>query len=308
MVSKAAVPDVDETYVANIARKDGQYLITLMDGRSVQSRVVVMAPGLRYYAYSPPEYAHLPSTLVSHTSDYHNYGAFAGKQVVVLGGGQGALETAALLHESGAEVQVISRHPVHWIVDSSTTQRSLLERIRRPQAGAAQGWYEWGLERLPYGFGLLPQSTKDHLCRVSFGPMGAHWLRDRVVGKMPLYELQHIQEAKEVGQRLEITLSSGKKLGADHLLLGTGFHVDVKKLPMLDLSLLAQVKTYQRAPVLNGQFESSVPGLHFIGISSLSSCDRCTVSCWVQRRRRKGLRGRWDARWRISGRELSLCK
>ena len=102
--------------------------------------------------------------------------------------------------------------------------------------------------------------------------MGAHWLRDRVVGKMPLYELQHIQEAKEVGQRLEITLSSGKKLGADHLLLGTGFHVDVKKLPMLDSSLLAQVKTYQRAPVLNGQFESSVPGLHFIGISSLSSC------------------------------------
>ena len=80
---KRAVPDVDETYVANIARKDGQYLITLMDGRSVQSRVVVMAPGLRYYAYSPPEYAHLPSTLVSHTSDYHNYGAFAGKQVVV---------------------------------------------------------------------------------------------------------------------------------------------------------------------------------------------------------------------------------
>jgi FAD-dependent urate hydroxylase len=41
---------------------------------------------------------------------------FIGQRVVVIGGGQSALESAALLHEIGAEVEVIARQPqVHWL-------------------------------------------------------------------------------------------------------------------------------------------------------------------------------------------------
>src|SRR5437016_3390041 len=56
---KHALPDVDETYVTTIERKDGQFLVTLVDGRVIQAPAVVMAPGLKYYIYRPAEYDHM---------------------------------------------------------------------------------------------------------------------------------------------------------------------------------------------------------------------------------------------------------
>src|SRR5204862_46364 len=45
-----AVPDVDETYVASIERQGARFLITLEDGREVQSQAVGMAIGLYHGA------------------------------------------------------------------------------------------------------------------------------------------------------------------------------------------------------------------------------------------------------------------
>ena len=45
---KHAVPQVDETYVNTIERNEGQFRVTLVDGRVVQAPAVVMAPGLNY--------------------------------------------------------------------------------------------------------------------------------------------------------------------------------------------------------------------------------------------------------------------
>ncbi len=273
---KHVVPNVDETYIETIERKEGQFVVTLADGRMIQSLAVVMAPGLRYYIYHPAEYNHLPAESVSHTSDHHTFDHFAGKQVVVIGGGQSALETAALAHESGADVQLVSRSPIVWIQGSPTApiNRRLIERIRYPKAGIAYGWFNWQLEHLPYIFQRLPRSTKDEIMRGRgrYGPMGASWLKPRVVGKVPLHELQHVQEVKEGDDGVKLTLSNNKTLKADHVILGTGYRVDIKKLPMLHPSVLPQVQTYQNAPVLNNRFESSVPGLYFVGFSSVSSC------------------------------------
>src|SRR5579862_4377796 len=46
---KHVVPDVDETYIDSIEREEQHFKVTLVDGRIVQSRAVVMAPGLAYY-------------------------------------------------------------------------------------------------------------------------------------------------------------------------------------------------------------------------------------------------------------------
>jgi FAD-dependent urate hydroxylase len=270
------VPDVDETYVDSIERQDGQFVLTLVDGRVLGSSTVVMAPGLRYYAFRPAEYDHLSSELVSHSSDHHVFDRFAGKQVVVIGGGQGALETAALAHESGAIVQVISRSPIVWIRGSGSapTNRTLRERIRNPKAGISYGWFSWGLEHFPYAFQRLPQSIKDELLhgRGRFGPMGASWLKPRVEGNVHLQELLHVQELKEIGAGVKLVLSNNRVLKADHVILGTGYRVDVRNLPMLHPSILSNIQIYKNAAVLNNHFESSVPGLYFVGISSVSSC------------------------------------
>jgi len=66
---KHAVPNVDETYIQTIERKNGSFEFTLVDGRVVTSTSLVMAPGLQPYVHRAPEYDHLPKELVSHTAN-----------------------------------------------------------------------------------------------------------------------------------------------------------------------------------------------------------------------------------------------
>jgi len=271
---KHVVPDINETYVASIEREAQHYNVTLVDGRVVQSRSVVMAPGLVYYVYRPSEYSHLPYELVSHTADHAAFTKFAGKRVAVIGGGQAALETAALLHENGADVDIISRCAVRWLTGDSLHNRTLIRRLRYPKAGIAPGWFNWGLEYLPYSFQRLPRNVKDRLLRGrgEYGPAGAAWLKPRILGQFTLRELQRVEKIAEADDGVSLMLSNDETLKVDHVILGTGYKVDVQKLPMLAPSLVSGVQTYKGAPVLSSSFESSVPGLYFIGISSLSSC------------------------------------
>jgi hypothetical protein len=196
--------------------------------------------------------------------------------LVIVGGGQSALETTALAHESGAEVHVVTRSPLTWIEGNASfpEHRSLVERLRKPKAGIAPGWMSWHLEHFPYTFQRLPRSMKDRLMSgiASYGPMGAAWLKPRVLGKVHLHELQHVQQVKEVDDGIILALSNGKTLKADHIILGTGYRVNTRKLPMLCSTLVSEVQTYHNAPILNSRFESSVPGLYFVGFSAVSSC------------------------------------
>jgi thioredoxin reductase len=271
---KHAIPNVDETYVKTIERKDRQFLLTLEDSRVVQTPAVVMAPGLNYYVYRPAEYDHMPADLVSHTSDHSSFDRFGGKQVAVIGGGQSALETAALLNESGAEVQLVARSPLHWLRGDSMSNRTFIRRLMAPKAGISPGWLNWGLEHFPYVFQRLPRSMKETLLHgpASYGPAGSHWLKDRIIGKVRLHERQYVQEIKEADGRVKLTLSNKEVLKVDHIFLGTGYRADIKKLPMLHPSLLSEVLTYRNSPVLNKWFETNIPGLYFIGFSSVLSC------------------------------------
>lgn len=273
---KLVVPNVDETYVQSIQRGKELFEISLVDGRVIYASAVVMAPGLNYYTYRPAEYSHLPTELVSHTSDHHSFHRFVGKKVVIIGGGQSALETAALAYESGVDVQVITRRPLVWIQDEAAfpEHRSLKERLLKPKAAIAPGWMSWQLEHFPYAFQRLPFSLKTRLLRgvASYGPMGASWLKSRVLGNVPVQELQSVQKMEEMDSHVLLTLADNTTLKADHVILGTGYRADIRRLPMLHASLLSEVQTYHHAPILNNRFESSVPGLYFVGFTSVTSC------------------------------------
>ena len=271
---KHAVPKVDETYVETIARKGSEFELKLVDGRIAISQTVVLAPGLAYFVFRPSEFDNLPGELVSHTSDHYTFERFSGKRVAVIGGGQSAIETAALVHEDGAVVDLITRSPIHWLGSDSLKNRSIIERIRYPKAGIAPGWYNWGFEHLPYAFQRLRRDQKDRLLRGRgrFGPAGSAWLKDRIMGNVTVHESQQIQKMQDTNGEVELTLSNGKTAKFDHVILGTGFVMDIKRLPMLDSTLLESIETYQGAPVLNNRFETNVPGLYFVGYSSVSSC------------------------------------
>jgi len=104
------------------------FRLILEEGETVLARRLVVAAGIGSFTWRPPEFAGLPCSLASHTVEHRELRRFAGKQVLVIGSGQSALESAALLHESGAEVEIVARaRQIHWLggVVSKTIQFGL---------------------------------------------------------------------------------------------------------------------------------------------------------------------------------------
>jgi len=263
-----AVPDVDETYVASIERQDARFLIRLEDGREVESQAVVMAIGLYHYANRPEQFQRLPVGLVSHSFDHRDFSRFQRRNVVVIGGGQSAIEFAALLSEAGAAVQVVSRRSIWWHGPDQWSTRSTLERILAPDASIAPGWDNWVLDRMPFLFYRLPQTRKDSY-NAGYHSGAMNWLRKRVIGKVKLHEGQTVTKLEVADGKVAVTISDGAKQSADHILLATGYAADINKLTIIHPSLRAEIETDRAIPRLSHWFESSVPGLYFVGFTSL---------------------------------------
>lgn len=268
---KNAVSNLDETYIKCIERNNNQFTVTLEDDRVIVSKAVVLAPGLHYYAYYPSEYAHMPHTLVSHSSDHHVMDEFAGKKVAVIGAGQAALETSALLHEHNTEVHVLARHSIRWTRVTNTHIPEFLRELRAPQAGMGNGWLNWLHEQFPYSFHRLPRNTRDHFLDTRHGSTGSPWLQPRIMNKVTLHEEVIVKKVEEVNNHVVLTFIDETTLEVDHVILATGYKTDVRRLPMLASSLVPMLQTYLNAPTLNSHFESSIPGLYFVGFSAARS-------------------------------------
>lgn len=187
----------------------------------------------------------------------------------MLGGGQSAVEYSALLHEAGASVDLVARRPIHWLAPDTDGHRSLIDQLRAPIAGIAPGWKNWALEYFPYLFQRFPQERKDRYIQNHYTAAASDWLRDRTIGNVTLHEGLRVEKVQEVDNAVEMTLSNNEVLKADHLILATGYLVDINRLTMLHASLLSEIQTDRDIPILNSWFESSVPGLYFIGLTSL---------------------------------------
>lgn len=285
-----AVPDVDPTHVAAIERRNGGFALALKDGRSVESAAVVMATGPFYYAHRPEQFAGLPDGCVSHSCEHADFSRFKGRDVIVVGAGQSAIEYTALLHEAGASVHVVCRKPIHWLDPDRSTERSLYERIRAPNAQIASGWENWVWDHLPYLFSRFSREWRDNYNSI-YHSGASDWLRDRVVGKASLHEGRTVAKLETAASRLRATLSDGTTLAIDHVLLATGFKVDVGRLPMIHPSLRVEIHADQGVPELTRWFESSVPGLYFLGITSVRSFGplyRFVAGCGAAARRVAG--------------------
>ena len=77
------------------------------------------------------------------------------------------------------------------------------------------------------------------------------------------------EAALEGGVRLE--LADGSARVADHVLLATGYRVDLGRYAFLAPELLSAIERTDGYPTLRAGFESSVPGLHFIGAAGARS-------------------------------------
>ncbi|MDP9345204.1 MAG: NAD(P)-binding domain-containing protein [Actinomycetota bacterium] len=257
------VPDIDQRTVAGVQQTPSGFQVMTEDGDSLVVKRVVVAAGIDRFARRPPGLEHL-SPLVSHTVDHRDLGVFANKRVVVAGGGQSALESAALLRELGADVEVLVRHPrVYW----------LTRRWQHRMPVVSHALYAWpdvgpaGVSHLvarPALYRRMSRSAQDRLARKAIRAAGAAWLVPRLQD-VPIRTGLDITGAECVDGRVRLSLSDGSVREADHLMLGTGFRVDVAKYPFLAPELVARVDRVHGYPRLTPGFESSVPGLHFAG-------------------------------------------
>jgi len=67
------------------------------------------------------------------------------------------------------------------------------------------------------------------------------------------------------GVRLLLDGPAQSSIDVDHIIAGTGFHMDVARLPFLAEELLTRIVTLNGYPVLTRASESTVPGLYFTG-------------------------------------------
>ena len=266
------VPGIREDTVTELAPADGEFRLTFAHGAPVTVRQVVVATGVLPYRHLPSELAGLPSDLVSHSADHGNLDKFRGQRVAVIGAGQSALETAALLNEGGADVQVVARTPnLGWNV-ANPEYLSALGRIRRPPTQLCEGW-RCAFWNTPRAFRLLPEGYRITKAPTVLGPSGSWWLRDRVEGVVDVLTGHTVREAAAVTGGVRLTLDGPRQsvLDAEHVIAGTGFRVDIARLPFLPERLRSAITTLNGYVVVSRMGETSVPGLYFTGAPTLLS-------------------------------------
>jgi hypothetical protein len=270
------VPAVEEVMVTALDGGPSRFELQLASGERVQARNVVVATGVSHAAHVPAELAALPAELLSHSSNHHDLTRFEGRNVAVIGAGQSALETAALLHETGASVLLIARRAsLLWNRFPSSGRRSLYERLRRPMSELGPGLGPWLYSKAPQLFRCLPQAIRIARVKNALGPAGAWWLAERVLGRLPTLLGHSLQGAEPRGGGVLLHLQAldgqRRQVRTDHVLAATGYRFALRSLPFLCERLREQVRAVQDTPVLCRNFESSVPGLYFTGLGSANT-------------------------------------
>jgi hypothetical protein len=260
-----AVRDLERRNVLNIDLDARGFKVVMADGEEFTARRVVVAAGISAFAARPAEFAGIPSALASHTSEHNNLRKFKGRRVAVLGAGQSALESAALLNEAGIQVEVIARKKtLNWVgLHAKLHHLGVLSKMLYSTRDVGPA----GISRLvamPHLFRRFPRDFQDRAAYRAIRPAGAGWLQSRISG-LPITLGRKVVAATVAGSELRLRLDDGTERLVDHALLATGFRVDVSRYPFLSQSLSKQLETVGGFPVLRRGLESSIPGLHFVG-------------------------------------------
>ncbi|PSM38910.1 oxidoreductase [Streptomyces dioscori] len=274
------VPELERVRVVSVDRRADLrgFELKLDSGEVFTTRAVVVATGLSGLAHLPRELAvaapdgPAPTGPVSHSSQLHDLSRFSGRELIVVGAGQSALETAALAAETGAQVRVVARGKRSVDFGAPPWQQPLL----RPESPFGRAWSLWALTYYPHPYRHLPPAVRHFLVRRVLGPLGAWWLRDRFEGKVQVSEVARILRASgETAGRPALTVRTlgGRieELSADHIVAATGYRVDLAAMDFLGHELRTRLAVSRGTPRLGAGFSSSVPGLYFTGLPAAAS-------------------------------------
>jgi NADPH-dependent 2,4-dienoyl-CoA reductase/sulfur reductase-like enzyme len=194
----------------------------------------------------------------------------------VVGGGQSALETAALLHEAGARPRLVARAAdLVWL-----RGQQVWEPVLPPTdvGGRVSGW----LAATPGALRRGPVAARQWVTARCTVPAGAGWLVSRLE-QVPLDVGREVTAVEPGEGELRVDFNDGESARFDQIIVCTGYRVDLRRYDFLAPELLDRLQLANGAPRLGRGLESSLPGLHFVGAAASSSFGpimRFVVGTW----------------------------
>lgn len=271
------VPELEERLVVSLDRLPSGFRVRLDDGETLETRRVVLAVGITHFEHIPASLVYLPPAFLSHSFRHHDLERFRGRNVTVIGGGASGTDLAGLLYEAGAKVQLVAREMTlkFHSPPSVDKPRSMWQRIRHPQSGLGPGLRSRFCSEFPNLFHQLPESFRLKMVRTHLGPSGGWFTKEKVMGRVPLLLGYAPERAEVVGDMVRLRLRAvdgvEREIVTDHIIAATGYKADVARLTFLSSRIRSNLKTVEGTPRLSSTFESSIPGLYFVGLTAANS-------------------------------------
>ncbi|HXL56072.1 MAG TPA: NAD(P)-binding domain-containing protein [Chitinophagaceae bacterium] len=246
--------DVLPEYIQRLDKETNGYTAITDNGTVINAKFIVVAIGFKYFKFLPKALVKdLPQGSYSHSCDLTDMILMKGKRVLIVGGRQSAFEWAALLHEAGTAVIYLSY-------------------LHRTPEFTASDW-AWvnplvdNLAEHPLWFRNLSQVEKDAVGkkmwaegRLKLEP----WLASRVTkASVHLFPSSRVIVCIRLPNgELKLLLDKGQKITADHIILATGYKVNIRNVPFLaEGNILSKLTIKNDFPVLDEYFQTNLPGL-----------------------------------------------
>ena len=268
------VPTLEQHMVRGLKNSGEHFTLELDNGETLKARRVVVAVGIGHFAHMPGSLSGLPVALVSHSSAHADVSRFRGTDVMVLGAGASAIDLAVLLHEAGARVRLVTRRKSLPIHARMRLPRPLSDRLREPMSEIGPSWRSWFFTNAAPLFHRFPARRRLHWARSHLGPAAGWFMAERIKPVPAAYGLTPVG-VTALGDKVQVLFEDqdGKyfRIEAEHLIAATGYRPDIGRLAFLEPALREAVQVLEGAPILSPHFESSVPGLYFVGAAAVHS-------------------------------------
>jgi len=250
---------VTPQYVKNLTLRNGAYCATLDDGSQIQAGRVLLGLGFANFCNMPMDLvSKFPPGSVFHTCHVVDFEPLRNRRVLMIGGRQSAHEWAALIAEAGAEeVHISYRHPAPCFAESEWSWVQTMARA----ALKDHAW--WRKLPLPEREAIQKRFFAEG--RLKLEP----WLGPRIQQQqIRVHSETHVQTVTSSNASYRVELSNGESFEVHQIILATGYRTNMKNIPFLDASILNLMDMEDGSPILDPEFQTSLPGLYITGFAA----------------------------------------
>jgi thioredoxin reductase len=263
------VPELTDSLVQSLRRDGDVFRLCLEDGSVITARRVIIAVGVGRFKNIPKQFRRLGHS-VSHSYDHRDLSVFAGRRIAVVGAGASAIDIAGLARDHDADVELICRAShIAFGGPRRENDASAWESLRNPSSGIGPGWPSRLCTDAPLLFYRGPATLRLKIVEKHLGPFADFVMKEKIEGRVPVRSSCEISDAGVEGGSVRLTLrgrdGTTSERVYDHVIAGTGYQVDIGRLEFLDKALRSEIACVENTPILSTRFQSSVPGLFFIG-------------------------------------------